>query len=162
MSGSNCCFLTCIQISKEAGQVVLPLERFISISEFVDISPGNLGSSLCFIQPRILHDVLCIQGFLGGSDGKESACNAGDPGLIPGLGRCPGEGNDNPLQYSCLENPHGQRSLEGYSPWGHKELDMTEWLSTQNSAYKLNKQGDNIQPCLLSQFWTNSLFHVRF
>ena len=44
-------------------------------------------------------------GFPGGSDGKESACNAGDLGLIPGLGRSPGEGNGNPLQYSCLESP---------------------------------------------------------
>ena len=43
-------------------------------------------------------------GFPGGSDSKESACNAGDPGSIPGSGRSPGEGNDNPLQYSCLEN----------------------------------------------------------
>ena len=43
-------------------------------------------------------------GFPGGSDGKVSACNAGDPGLIPGWGKSPGEGNDNPLQYSCLEN----------------------------------------------------------
>ena len=45
-----------------------------------------------------------LLGFPGGSDGKESACNAGDPGSIPGLGRFPGEGNGNPLQYSCLEN----------------------------------------------------------
>ena len=45
-----------------------------------------------------------IYTFPGGSDGKESACNAGDPGLIPGLGRTPGEGTGNPLQYSCLEN----------------------------------------------------------
>ena len=44
-------------------------------------------------------------GFPGGSDGKASACNAGDLGLIPGSGRCPGEGNGNPLQHSCLENP---------------------------------------------------------
>ena len=44
-------------------------------------------------------------GFPGGSDGKESGCNAGDLGSIPGLGRSPGEGNGNPLQYSCLENP---------------------------------------------------------
>ena len=44
-------------------------------------------------------------GFPGGSDGKESACNAGDPGLIPRTRRSPGEGNGNPLQYSCLENP---------------------------------------------------------
>ena len=49
-----------------------------------------------------------------------------DMGSIPGLGRSPGEGNGNPLQYSCLENSHGQRSLEGYSLWGHKELDTTE------------------------------------
>ena len=64
----------------------------------------------------------------GGSDGKASACNAGDPGSIPGLGRSPGEGNGSPLQYSCLENFHGLRSLVGYSPWGHKESDMTEQL----------------------------------
>ena len=43
-----------------------------------------------------------------GSDGKESACNTGDPGLIPGTGRSPGEGNGNPLQYSCPENPMGR------------------------------------------------------
>ena len=44
-------------------------------------------------------------GFPDSSDGEESACNAGDPGLIPGSGRYPGEGNKNTLQYSCLENP---------------------------------------------------------
>ena len=53
--------------------------------------------------------------FPGGSDGKESACNAGDPVLIPRLGRSPGGGHGNPLQYLCLENPYEQRSLEGYS-----------------------------------------------
>ena len=47
------------------------------------------------------------EGFPGGSDGKESACNVGDLGWIPGLGRSPGGGHDNLLQYSCLENPHG-------------------------------------------------------
>ena len=45
-----------------------------------------------------------MRGFPGGSDGKASACNAGDPGSIPGPGRSPGEGNGTPLQYSCLEN----------------------------------------------------------
>jgi len=50
-------------------------------------------------------------------------------GSIPGSGRSPGEGNGNPLQYSCLENPHGQRRLEGYSPWGLKESDTTEQVS---------------------------------
>ena len=47
-----------------------------------------------------------------GSDGKESACNAGDLGLIPGLGRSPGEGNGNPLQDSCLENPMDRRAWQ--------------------------------------------------
>ena len=51
------------------------------------------------------------------SVGKESVCSAGDLGLIPGLGRSPGEGNGNPLQYSCLENPMDRG---GYSAWGHK------------------------------------------
>ena len=62
----------------------------------------------------------------GGSAGKESACNGEDLGSIPGLGRSPGGGHGNPFQYSCLENPHGQRSLAGYSPWDYKESDMTE------------------------------------
>ena len=69
-------------------------------------------------------------GFPGGSDSKESSCNAGDLGLIPGLGRSPRGWHDNPLQYSCLENPHGQRSLVGYNPWSLRESDMTEPLST--------------------------------
>ena len=71
-----------------------------------------------------------IHGLPGGSDGKESTCNAGNLGLIPGLGRSPGGGHGNPHQYLCLENPHGQRSLVGYSPWGRKESDTTEQLST--------------------------------
>ena len=69
-------------------------------------------------------------GFPDGSDGKESAHNVGDLGSIPGSGRSPGGGHGNPLQYSCLKNPHGQWSLAGYSPLGHKESDVTERLST--------------------------------
>ena len=60
---------------------------------------------------------------------KSPPANAGDPGdvdLIPGLGRFSKGGNGNPLQYSCLENPHGERSLVGCSPLGGKDLDMTE------------------------------------
>ena len=53
-----------------------------------------------------------------------------DPSSIPGSGRSPGEGIGYPLQYPCLENPHGQRSLEGYRPRGRKELEITEQLST--------------------------------
>ena len=59
-----------------------------------------------------------------------SYSNAGDPSSIPGWRRSPGGGHGNPLQYSCLENPHGQRSLAGYSSWSHKEMDMTERSST--------------------------------
>jgi len=77
-------------------------------------------------------------GFPGGSDGNESACNAGDLGTIPGLRRFPGGGHGNPLQYSGLENPHGQRTLAGYSPWGCKELDMTEQLNTYSTAQRKN------------------------
>ena len=73
-------------------------------------------------------------GFPDSSVAKESACNAGDPSLTPGSGRSTGEGTGYPLQYSCLENPHEQRSLAGYSPWGHKESDMTERLSTAQAA----------------------------
>ena len=54
--------------------------------------------------------------FPSGSDLKESACNGGDLGSILGLGRSPGGGHGNLLQYSCLDNPHGQRSIVGYSP----------------------------------------------
>ena len=61
---------------------------------------------------------------------KNPPANTGNMGSIPVLGRSPGEWHDNPLQYSSLENPHGQRSLEGYGPWGHKESDTTEQLST--------------------------------
>ena len=65
----------------------------------------------------------------GGSYDKESAFNAGDLGSIPGSGGSPGEGNGNPLQYSCLEKSHRQRSLMGYRPWGRKESDLTEQLT---------------------------------
>ena len=57
-------------------------------------------------------------GFPGGSD-KDSACNVGELGSIPGFGRFPGGGHGNTFQYSCLKNPYGQRSLVGYSPWNH-------------------------------------------
>ena len=60
---------------------------------------------------------------------KNPPADAGDVSLIPGLGRSLGEGNGNPFQYSCLKKSHGQRSLAGSSPWGHKESDMTEQLT---------------------------------
>ena len=81
----------------------------------------------------------CAHGFPGGSDGKRSACNAGDQGSIPGSGRSPGEGNGNPLQYSCLENLMGRGALQATiygvaksQTWlsdSHRHTDMTEWLT---------------------------------
>ena len=68
--------------------------------------------------------------FSGGSDSKESACNARNLGSIPGLGRFPGGGHGNPLQYSCLGNPMDRGAWQGYIPWGCKESDMNEQLST--------------------------------
>ena len=71
-----------------------------------DHFPFRLRKSFYFQQLYyfLLFSFRFHEGFPGGSDDKASACNAGDPGLIPGLGRSPGEGNGNPLQYSCLEN----------------------------------------------------------
>ena len=66
---------------------------------------------------------------LVGSDGKESIFNAGDPSW-PLIGKSPGEGNGNPPQYSRLENSKDRGFWQAYSPWGHRELDTTEWLHT--------------------------------
>ena len=79
------------------------------------------------------HTQMCM-GFPSGSDSKESACNVGDLGLIPGLGRSLGGGHGNPLQYSCLENPHGQRSLWA-SPWDCKESYTTKQLNIHIHVY---------------------------
>ena len=73
------------------------------------------------------------EGFPGGSEVKVSACNAGDLGSTPGLGRSPGEGNGNPLHEPC-NSSHGQRSLVGYSPWGCKKSNMTKQLCTQTES----------------------------
>ena len=69
-------------------------------------------------------------GFPGGSDGKESSCNMGDLGSIPGLGRSTRGEHGNTLQYSCLENPHDRGAWQA-TVYGVTELDMTEQLSTQ-------------------------------
>ena len=66
---------------------------------------------------------MILMGFPGSSAGKESACNAGDLGSIPGLGRFPGEGHGNQLQYSYLENPHRQTSLVGYKSTGSQRVE---------------------------------------
>ena len=71
-----------------------------------------------------------------GSNDKESTFSVGDLGSIPELGRSLGRGHGNPFQYSCLENPHGQRSLVGHSPWGHKESDTAEQLRKKKKNLK--------------------------
>ena len=97
----------------------------MAVAKIVFLCSEVTAVSTYFIKP--IYERL---GFSGGSDGKKSTCNAGDLGSIPGLERSPGGGHGNPLQYSCLENPHEQRSLVGYSPWGCKESDTTEQLTT--------------------------------
>ena len=71
--------------------------------------------------------------FSHSSVGKEPACNAGDTGSISGLGRSPGEGNGKPTPVFLPGESHGQRSLVGYSSWGHEESDTTERLTTPES-----------------------------
>ena len=80
---------------------------------------------------RAGHDFMTEQTKVNSSGAvvKNLSANVRDMGLIPGLGQSPGEGNDSPLQFSCLGNP--KRSLARYSPWGHKELDMTEHTRTK-------------------------------
>ena len=91
-----------------------------------------------------------------GSDGKESACKAGVVGSIPGQERSPGEGNGNPLQYSCLENPMDRGAWVGYSPRGRKESDTTEWLhfislpASQADSSPSKQPG---KPCLYLYKW---------
>ena len=72
---------------------------------------------------RFCSRIIPLGGFPGGSDGKETACNAGDAGSVSGLRRSPGEENGNPLQYPCLEKPGG------YCPRGCKESDTAEQLT---------------------------------
>ena len=77
-------------------------------------------------------------GFLRWYAGRESTCNAGDSGSIPRAGRLPVVGNCNLPQYSCLGNPMDRGSLIGYNPWGQKESDMAEHLSTHIHFYFLS------------------------
>ena len=114
--------------------------------EFLDLTQGVFETLL------IKHPLLIsTSDFPGGSDGKTSAYNAGDPGSVPGLGRSPGERNGNPLQYSCLENP-----MDGGAWWatvhrGHKELDMTERLHFHFHV-KFRRQKSLID-IILNNYW---------
>ena len=88
-----------------------------SESLFSWVSPGLLLESSQILHFSGYFIFSKLLGFLGGSVVKNLPANAGDLGSIPGLRSSPGGGNGNPLQCSCLENPHGQKSLAGYCPW---------------------------------------------
>ena len=94
----------------------------------------------------------CSAFFPCSSVGKESAYSARDFGSIPGSGRSPGEGNDNPLQYSCLENPHEQRSLADYSPWCRKSKARTQQLNHHHSLLS----GPTLRS--IHDYWKNHSF----
>ena len=79
------------------------------------LHPTGIGANGC--KPSLVGSCRCLI-YRQASQVEESASSSGDPGSIPGSGRSPGEGNGNPPQYSCLENPHGQTSPVGYSSWG--------------------------------------------
>ena len=117
-------------------------------------SPGKNTGVSCHV---LLHGIFPTQElnpglphcFPCGSAGKETACNVGDLGSIPGLGRSPGEGKGYPLEYSGLEN-----SMDYNSPWGRKEWDMTERLSLslphcRRILYRLSHQGSS---CLYTTY----------
>ena len=100
-------------------------------------------------------------GFPGGSNGKESAYNAGVPGSIPGSGRCPGEGNGNPLQYSCLENPM-DRGAWWASPQSYKELDIPEQLMLSQQIWRKERFTKKIERTngILFAFLVNSDYNL--
>ena len=89
-----------------------------------------------FIIYMYIYIYIIYKSFSGSSEVKNLPANAGDVGLIPGWGRFPAEGNDYPLQYSCLKNPMNREDRQAAgSPWGHKESDMAE----HNTAQHLSK-----------------------
>ena len=127
--------------------------------------PGSLQSFSLALRSSFQTILICVffffnlvtplvghHGFPGGSDGKESACNAGDLGSIPGLGRSPEEGNGNPLQYSCLGNPMNRRAWQAIvhgatkcqtrpSDWHFHFPGSTHYLPPQRNSWQLSLNG---------------------
>ena len=98
------------------------------------------------------YQTLALLSHIDGSADKESTCNAGDTrgvGLIPGSGTCPGGGNGNPLQYSCLENPLDREAWQATVQGGHKESGMTEHLSTHATHRQEDKPDGFSRPLSL-------------
>ena len=143
----------CSNTPHSVGETTLPLRSKLLVLGYRatewdnwGLGPSPYGSGVCalihcamlskwwFSAPLLGRSLNKCCGFPGGSDSKESTCHEGDLGSIPGLGRSPGGEHGNPLQYSCLENPHRQRTLVGYSPRVCKESDMAERLSTAQTC----------------------------
>ena len=118
-------FLDCLQfIDVQRGKVNCPKSQSYLVMG-LEFESRSVCIDLKLRLPLYIYHS-AYTGFPGGSDGKESACNVGDLGLIPGLGRPPREGHGNPLQHSCLENPHEKRGLADCSSRGHQKLDTAE------------------------------------
>ena len=138
--GLKCCFPQPLEVLAASGsQLTLSQEtslgkREISCPRLCPYSPGN---------PYSMTSLHCP----GGSDGKESACNAGDPGLISGWGRSHGEGNGYPFQYSCLEKPMDRR------PWWVQSVGSQraghDWATKHNTTHSMTSQYESTKPGLL-------------
>ena len=110
---------------------IFSLQYFLSPSKnFIKIFNFPIGKELYSNESILKFNILSDLCFPSSRDGKKSTCNVGKLGSIHRSGISLGGGHDNPLHYSCLENPHRWRRLVGYSPWVHKELDTTEQLNT--------------------------------
>ena len=109
-------------------------------------------TSVTYISPRHI-DIRYLLGFPHSSDSRESACNAGDPGSLPWVGKIPWRREQEPTPVFLSEESHGLKSLTGHSPWGCKELDTTEQLThTQTHTHSGIMQfevGININRCKL-------------
>ena len=101
-----------------------------------------------------MHTAIHTIGFPGGSDGKASACNSGDPDSIPGLGRSPGEGNGNPLQYPCLVNPMDrgawQATVHGVAKSGIRLSDFTLYIKEEINQEGLYDTGNSTQDSVMT------------
>ena len=115
------------QFSRNPSSLIADHPQYLIVF-LITYYPPSESDHLGLPSARILNRNLAVRfsGFPGGSDGKESDCNARDMGSIPGWGRSPGEGNGNPLQYPCLGNPMDIGAWPGYSPWSYKGSDRTE------------------------------------